>query len=176
MTLRLSDLRIFPELIWSWDLVGSWESCLSEPVQPLSLSPKASRLSSFPPFHPSFPSLPAVSLRLTELEARGQEKACIHHALHPVPQSRHCAREPPRRNLPSPGPIPPLSRREQRKKLFPCPSPTGSASRPPAWWPRDSQGLELNKLPPASFPDQAALKLQFFTVFGLLEGVQRCPD
>lgn len=147
---------------------------------PSFLSPKANRL--FPP--PSLPPVLSLPHQLsllclgfpsfTGLKAE-RKPAFIISAL---PPSRHRAKEPPWKesslSLPS---LPlQLSLREQRKKLFPCPSPTGSTPGPPAWRSGDSamgwNGTNLPQLP----PDLATSELQSLTVHGLVESVQRSPS
>lgn len=156
------------------------EPFFSELAQPLSfLSPKANR--PFPPgFLPLVLSLPLIFLfsalhspSSQRSEASGPEKAYIHQAPLPLLPGGHCAKEPLRKDLPSPRPSPQLSWRERRKKLsLPIPHRIRSRASCLAFW-GWSQGLERNKPPPASSPHLAAPKLQFLTVHGLQGSVLR---
>lgn len=150
------------------------------PLSPSFLSPKADR-----PFPPGcLPLVPSLLIFLfsalhfppsQRLEASGQEKACIHHAPLPLLPSRHCAKEPLRKDLPPPLPSLQLSCSEQRKKLtLPIPHRVCSRASCLAFW-GVSQGLERNKPPPASSPHLAAPNYNSSLFMGS-RGVCRDPD
>lgn len=150
------------------------DSCLSDPDQPLSLlCPKATR-PTFPRFLPPIflvPQPPVDSLPLAGLKACGLlGESCFHCTCHP-PSSRLCAKAPPWKEPSLSCSSPTLPSSEGRNISLPIP-------------PQDPlQGLlpgdpeaGADTPPPASSLCSAAPKLQFLTVDGLLESVQKAPD
>lgn len=143
-------------------------SCLPKQTDPSSIPP----VLSLPLI--SFSSLPRVFLPFL---AGGQGRGESLHSSYspPLPPSRRCAKEPRGRNLPCLRPSPTnLERAEEETVSLPIPHRIRSRASCLAVWGR-SQGLERNRLPPASSPDLAAPKLQFLTVHGFLGSVLRSP-
>lgn len=147
-------------------------------AQASSASPCLPKLTDPSLLDPSPSSPPFSALGFPPSQAEGGEKACIHHTRPPSKQAL-CQGASLEGIFPLsalPLSLPSLLR-EQRKKLFPCPSPHRICSRASclAVW-GQSHGLEWNKPPPASSPDLATPKLQSLTVQGFLRSVQRSPE
>ena len=120
-------MRVLPELICcSRGLVGSWESCRSEPAQPFLPISQGKHIlpsSSLPTSCPlsllcqGFPSL-------TALEARSREKPAFIIVPAPLPPSRPSAKEPPGTESSLSLPLPPNSTGESGgRRRFPAHPP-----------------------------------------------------